>query len=121
MQDVRKPPRRHGEAFWRRAFSVQRDSGLTQFEFCREHGLARSTFYRWQRRLGEVEEAAEGLGSPGFVEVNLKPEPPAPERPGEEEGFELRFASGVRLRLPSQVQGQSLAEVLGALQARGLC
>ncbi len=121
MQDVRKPPRRHGEAFWRRAFSAQRASGLTQFEFCREHGLALSTFYRWQRRLGEVEEVAEGLGSPGFVEVKLKAEPAVAEPLEEEKGFELRFASGVRLRLPSQVQGQSLAEVLGALQARGLC
>ena len=61
---------------------------------------------------------------PEFVELVVKPEVLArPEQSAAngEAGFELSFESGIRLRLPAQVEGRALAEVLWALKATELC
>lgn len=123
MQDHSRPQphRRRGEVFWRRAVLAQRESGSTQQEFCRRNGLSLSTFQRWRRRLAEVEEGSEPSG---FVEVKIRSEDkasePLPAR-SSAASFELIFESGVRLRLPHQVEGRALAEVLWALEVTGQC
>ena len=128
MQDGIEPRayRRRGEAFWRRAVEAQRESGSSQQEFCERNGLALSTFQRWRRRLGESGEGPPSEGSSEFMEGVVRPEGQArpggsaPEGDGAA-GFELSFESGVRLRLPRQVEGRALAEVLWALQVTDLC
>ena len=97
---------------------AQRDSGSTQEEFCRRHGLALSTFHRWRQRLFEAEAPQEVSVRPGFVEVRSRPERRSCPSADGEGGFELEFSSGMCLRLPSRIDGQDLAEVLCALQAR---
>ena len=125
MRDQIEPQayRRRGEAFWRRALAAQRESGWSQQGFCDRHGLARSTFLRWQRRLG-ADVGPQPQERPEFVELVVKPEVLArPEQSAAngEAGFELSFESGIRLRLPAQVEGRALAEVLWALKATELC
>ncbi|MCG8456002.1 MAG: hypothetical protein MI919_06945 [Holophagales bacterium] len=124
-REERRGYRRRGEAFWRRALLAQRESGSTQTDFCRRNGLSLSTFQRWRRRIEEaVGESAEAPVT-DFVELAIRSEgellDPEVEVRNETTGFELIFPSGVRLRLPEQVDGRSLAEVLWALEATGRC
>ena len=128
MIEEREEPRgyrRRGEAFWRRALLAQRESGSTQADFCRRNGLSLSTFQRWRRRIEEA--AGEPAEAPvaDFVELAIRSDDVRLDREAEVRdevaGFELIFPSGVRLRLPGQVDGRSLAEVLWALEATGRC
>jgi len=63
-------------------------SGLSKTEFCRQEGIAPNTFYNWQRRL-RVREA-----SGQFVQVA-----PAASGPVEGSGVEIKFPSGLILRI----------------------
>ena len=124
IQDAAQSHRRRGSAFWLRTMGAQQRSGLTQVEFCQRNELALSTFQYWRRQLRDTE--AEAVAE--FVEVRPKtvaPEPQAdrPQAEGSDcaEDFELTFPSGLRLRVPRQVEGRALAEVLWALEATGVC
>lgn len=129
MTEEREEPRgyrRRGEVFWRRALSAQRESGSTQAEFCEDNGLSLSTFQRWRRRIEEAGSEPASAQVEGFVELAVRSGrqrdfAPEVEERGEAFGFELIFPSGVRLRLPEQVDGRSLAEVLWALEATDRC
>lgn len=116
-QDLRKTRarKRRGKAFWRRTFLAQQNSGLSQLEFCRRNDLPISTFYSWRRRLRG--EADDPEATAEFVEVHHAPS----SEPMDENGFELVFPNGLRLKLPSRVQGRDLAEVLWALQVADPC
>ena len=39
------------EAFWRRQFAAQQQSGLSVSQYCREHDLAEQRFRRWKSKL----------------------------------------------------------------------
>ncbi len=118
-QDLREiqTRRRRGESFWRRTFLAQKNSGLSQLEFCRRNDLAISTFQSWRRRMRGNSDEPETTVE--FVEIPTMPAP-GPEQ-ADEYGFELIFPNGLRLKLPSQVEGRDLAEVLWALQVAGSC
>jgi hypothetical protein len=90
-------------------------SHLTQAEFCRRNALALSTFQYWRRRLrdDQVDEAEDMQ----FIEVSWHESPTT----AGDDPFELTFPSGVRLKVPRQVEGRALAEVLWALEATGTC
>lgn len=109
--------RRRGESFWRRTLMAQENSGLSQQEFCRRNDLSLSTFCSWRRRLRiePDEEADVAVGE--FVEI----QPAAVDREGVSDRFELIFPGGLRLKLPSRVEGRELAEVLWALEVAGPC
>ena len=108
--------RRRGKAFWRRALKEQRQSGLTQFEYCRRHDLSRSTFHRWRKRLKKHSTDIEEPGQLEFVSVEVQREPVELRA-----GFELIFCNGLRLKLPDRVQSRALVEVLTALEVTGSC
>ncbi len=110
--------RRRGEAFWRRTTTDQQHSDLTQLEFCRRNNLALSTFQRWRQRLQNVPAQPQEPATPEFVAVEVCP---GPEPSDQSDSFELIFHSGLRLRLPSRVEGRALAEVLSALEVAGVC
>lgn len=57
-------------SMWRRRFEQFERSGLSQMSFCREHGLALSTFTLWKRRL-----KLRATERPAFIPVELKKEP----------------------------------------------
>jgi hypothetical protein len=46
---TRRP--RQGEAFWREMVTTWKASGIGARRFCREHGLAVSTFGLWRKKL----------------------------------------------------------------------
>ena len=114
--DSRAARRRLGEAFWRQALAEQRQSGLTQDEFCRRRNLSRSTFQRWRHRLVKSTAPTQEPATPEFVELRPRPMPREPSG-----NFELIFHSGLRLKLPSRVDSQALIEVLRALEVTDSC
>ena len=125
-QDSTQTHRRRGAAFWRRTIRAHERSGLTQLAFCRRNELALSTFQYWRRRLRDTEDEA----ATDFVEVEVRSEASAPQSEvtvpqstlaAGADGFELTFPSGLRLKVPRQVEGRALAEVLWALEATGAC
>lgn len=117
---------RRGEAYWRRAMVAQRHSGLTQAAFCRRNDLALSTFQYWRRRLREAEDATESRASPSasdFVELTMQPTALQAVAASSTTSprFELTFPSGLQLKVPGDVEGRALAEVLWALEVTGAC
>ena len=117
---------RHSPEFWRQLVAEQRESGLSQRAFCEQRDLAVSTFQWWRRRLRSEGPAAgwpettPAAKAPGFVEVRLTEPPPSPARQGGD-WLEVSFPSGVHLRVPPGWDGQTLLEVLWALEASGSC
>lgn len=120
-QDLKKTRtrRRRGESFWRRTLTAQRNSGLSQREFCRRNDLSLSTFCSWRRRLRV--EAPEEVKAAQVEFVELQPEAPLVPEDAPDDRFELIFPDGLRLKLPSRVEGRELAEVLWALEVAGPC
>lgn len=115
------------EAFWRLAFSEQRDSGLSVRAFCVREGLTQSSFYAWRRQLArrDAEGGSERAGSPKFVEVTP---PEFPEAPPEPPGvppvvtsddvaspLELVLPRGVVVRVPDRFDAKALRRVVEAL------
>jgi len=110
--------RRRGEAFWRRTLAAQRSSNLTQLQFCRRNDLPLSTFQRWRKRLQDGSAGREGPSVPAFVSVEVCPDPESTDLL---DRFELVFPNGLRLHLPSRVEGRALTEVLLALEVAAAC
>lgn len=110
--------RRRGEAFWRRTLVAQRSSSLTQVQFCRRNNLPLSTFQRWRKRLQDGSAEPQEPLVPAFVAVDVCSDP---EPTDLRDHFELTFPNGLRLQLPSRVDGRALTEVLLALEVADAC
>ena len=103
---------------WRERIDGQRASGLSVEEYCRNGGFARSSFYRWIRRLREdgVPErsrSTEGRGQPKseagepvFVPISVKALP-----------MEIEFPNRCVVRLSSGISESLLVEIIRAVGA----
>ena len=80
-------------------------SGLSNREFCRQHGISEKSFYYWLRKLRN--QAAE---TAGMQLVKLESAAPA------EDFLEIRY-HGAELRLPSGVDMDALAALLRSIQS----
>ena len=114
---------RQGKGFWRRTLTAQRHSGLSQAEFCDRNDLALSTFCRWRKLLDDGRPGSDAdAEGPEFLPVQVCRRAPPPIGADEaDDGFEIAFPSGVRLRVPLGTEGRDLAEVLWALEVAGAC
>ena len=120
LDRTKEKTRRHrGKAFWRRMVVEQRNSDLSQLEFCQRNGFARSTFHRWARRFRDsVAECEEMPPAPEFVAVKVRREPSLSDAC---DHFELLFPDGLRLKIPDRFESGTLVEVLNAVEAAGRC
>jgi hypothetical protein len=95
-----------------------RDSGLSQSEFCRRHGLVKSSFNRWKTRLLAEELSSAGSvsmasGTPeGFVAVRLLTGMAQPLGPG----FEVTLRCGRKVRLEPGFDGEGLKRLVLVLE-----
>lgn len=108
---VRKLVRR-GERFWRKHLEQWGSSGLSQQQYCSQHGIALSSFQRWRRTLGDVRAKAA-------VEIvpvlSLAPRP-LPQLPL---SVSITVACGpYRVEVPRQFDRVHLATVLDVLEER---
>jgi transposase-like protein len=109
------------EQLWRRLVRERAQSGRSVREFCDARGLAESAFYFWRRELkardakeGRIETRASAASSasaaPSFAAVTvtgLDSLGPA---------IEVVLNSGVRIRIPSGFDRQTLRELLSLLE-----
>jgi hypothetical protein len=112
------------ERFWRRTFKDWRRSGLSVREFCDWQSLSEASFYSWRRELAKRDREAVQRGAraedsptkcqPQFVPVHVVADVAADSRVLD--CLEVQLPSGVRLRVPSGVNRQTLADVLAALE-----
>ena len=103
---------------WQQRFASQKASGLSIDVYCLQEGVARSSFYRWHRRLKDgipaalLEEEAdrrqaesEEVSEATFLPISLQASP-----------VEIELPNGGVVRLPLGV-GQ--AALIAAIEAAG--
>ncbi len=110
------------ERYWRSVIERQQASGLSVAEFCRRNDVADALFYRWRRKLAELDEREgpsqeaqeNGRGSrpeavAQFVPIEISPPPAA-------EGFEIVRPDGLRILVPARFEADALRELLLAIR-----
>ena len=98
---------------WREVIERQRASGLSVAAFCRDQGVAASSFFAWKRKLGATAAAA------AFVEATVVAAGtlPPPAVTGSAGLIEVRLRGGRRVRVGRGFDRDLLAEVVAALEA----
>ena len=95
--------RRRSREEWQALVSEQQASGLTQSAFCRQRGLALSTFHYWKRKLASAKtgDGANGSavlgGQPAFTEIALPSSSTDAGGEGQPSEVELELGAGVRV------------------------
>ena len=80
-------------------------SGLSNREFCRQHGISEKSFYYWQRKLRtQIIEATA---------PKLVPLQPSPES---EDMLQIQYR-GAELKLPAGVDMDAVAALLRSIQS----
>jgi len=107
---------------WQRVLQDQRRSGLSQSAFCRQQGIALSTYFWWKRRLRGGDSvlgitARRSASDAGASEAHLVPvritEPEHVLRAAfVETAYELVFPDGLILRIPGRFDPSSLESLL---------
>lgn len=99
---LQRPARRHvrrSAQQWRALFDAYSASGLSAEAFCGEHGLAKSSFRRWHRRLHiSVQEETPAAMPAAFLSIPLT----APDAASIEvrvDDMTLRLEGGAALRV----------------------
>ena len=124
IQNAQKMP------VWKQRVMECRSSGMSVKEWCKEHGLDFTTYYRWERKIlaqlipAEEIPAADlsALPSPNLatvpapqnaiVKVELAPEP--------EDQEQIHFSvNGFEFRVPANVSSTFLARLLEATKHAG--
>lgn len=88
------PRRKHTPEQWQQLIDAQAASGQSQVAFCAEHGLSKSSFQHWKRRLKAGETRAVATPSALFA-----PLAGAASDPDNGWTIELDLGDGVCLRL----------------------
>jgi transposase len=93
----------------------------TASQVAREHGIAPGQLFIWRRQL-LAEAIAHGVGSDGFVPVEIANEHSAAALPGSvragERLIEIRLPNGIVIRVNTAVEVEPLRRVLAALAGR---
>lgn len=95
--------------------------GRTASQVAREHGIAPGQLFIWRRQL-LAEAIAHGVGSDGFVPVEIANEHSAAALPGSVRAFErpieIRLPNGIVIGVSTAVEVEPLRRVLAALAGR---
>ena len=83
-------------AEWKQHFINCKNSGLSQTQYCKKHGITESKFYYWKKQLGLVKKKSSSESNhktSKFVPVQTRPDP----------GFTIRLNNGISIEgLPAQ-------------------
>ena len=107
------------ERTWRQHFERQRPSGLSIRDYCLDHDLAESAFYRWRRIIAQRDGAAAVAAPatatmPAFVPVAVIDAPARRTR----SSIDICLADGRRVRVRSGCDRELLATVLVLMEGR---
>ena len=92
-----KPKRQYRTADqWRKIVEAFQCSPLTRTEFCKQHGIAASGLYNWQRKFEQqgIQERSDGNA---FVQI--RPPVGSAEKPNQTWDVELELGQGRVLRV----------------------
>ena len=103
MENVIQVRNEYRKQEWVQIIRECQSSGLSNKEYCRQHGISEKSYYYWLRKLRSA--AAESI--PQIVEM----EPPATV----EDKVYIRFR-GAELTLPAGTDVEAIAAVLRSLQ-----
>jgi hypothetical protein len=118
---------REKERTWRRRLRDWRRSRLSVREFCDWHALSEPSFYAWRRELAQRDRertarraqpkkrVEERAAAARFLPVQILPETALDT--SADRRLEVYLPTGVRLRVPSGFDRQTLADVLAALES----
>ena len=90
---------------WTEVIRAKQESGLTNREFCAQHGIAEKTYYYWLRK---VRQAALDCASPELVRLK-------DDRPSSDRMIRIRYGSA-ELNLPEDVDLGAVAALLDSLR-----
>ena len=90
---------------WTEVIRSKQESGLTNREFCAQHGIAEKTYYYWLRK---VRQAALECAPPELV--RLEGDSPSTDRM-----IRIRYGSA-ELKLPENVDLAAVAALLDSLR-----
>jgi len=107
---------------WQRVLQDQRRSGLSQSAFCRQQGIALSTYFWWKRRLRDGDSAlgiaaTRSASDASASEAHLVPvHVTRPEHvlsaAFAEAAYELVVPDGLIVRIPVRFDAESLERLL---------
>ena len=93
---------------WKQIIERWQGSGLSVSQFCRDHTIPTSAFYRWKTKLRQQESRDPA----SFIQVALPVTQDAT--------LELTFPAGHVLRFAETTNNKALVSVLTALKEAGL-
>ena len=97
---------------WWRHVEAWRESGLSQADYCHQHGLNRKTFSLWTRR----DQADSSMNRDTSLElISVQVSSSVPVTIPEASALLLRFPHGAQLELSTAVSPRWLAELLRCL------
>ena len=97
---------------WQRHVKAWRERGLSQADYCHQHGLNRKTFSLWTRR-DQGDPSMDRGTSLDLIAVQLSSS--VPIATAEASTLLLRFPHGAQLELSTAVPPRWLAELLRCL------
>jgi hypothetical protein len=105
------------ERVWREHIARQAAGGLSVRAYCAKHFLTEQSFYSWRRELARRDAAKSramsvGASGPGFVRINVRPEPPAAAAT-----IQIVLNDQVRVLVPGGATREQLCDVLMAVGA----
>lgn len=100
------------EESWRNTLQRFAASGLSVREFCQREQLTESAFFAWRRTIGERDET--GDSRPAFVPAVMAGESP------NETSITIELTGGCVLRFSGPLAIEQLADLIVALQSRGV-
>ena len=98
----------HVAQFWPDHVSKWRDSGLSQADYCRQHGLCQNSL-SYHKLKSSTELMPTKGDSPGFVRVQVIPQPQF------HEPLTLHFANGARLTGIAENNMDMIKQLAGVL------
>ena len=98
---------------WRKRIEDWSESGLSQADFCRRHGINTKHFYYWKNKLENRNPAAPHPRSGVFMPVEVIEEQPSPGAAS----ILLRI-NGVEIHYSHDTDTQLLLKVLSLVEAR---
>lgn len=118
MSKIRRGGTERGR-YWRRWLGKWEQSGLTQAEFCRRHGLKAGNFAWWKRKLSEpvgllrpIPRRSRGRKPVEFVELTAPVSSMAPSRCSA--GYEVILPRGAVIRLPVDFDSDRVRQLISA-------
>ena len=88
-------------------------SGLSKTAYAKQHGINRTTFYRWFRERRNTDDASDG-----FIEITMNRLKTEDTNLFSGPGIELHLPQGYRLAVSKGFDAETFTAILNLLEAR---